>query len=199
MKKRLLTIILVVLFLISGCVRKWINSDQQMQDYINEFCPLPEGTIVSCSFLESGKLDDRYGDEYLKYLAYFDNGVKRLIQVNVTFHQHLLQRGPDYRIRSCHTINVTEIKTASFRYADADNDCVLLINADGTFLLKECPELNYYLNGNWSCDGQIMILNCDDRYLYFLVDENLLVYLDEPSDHFLVAALPDECVFLRIQ
>lgn len=101
-KKRFVIILLLavgLLYIFRLSADPWISSYDQAIKVINEKYPLDEGPIVSYEYDHSG--GDQSGNGYICFSVIFENGISGKIRVEVKWHRHLFQEGPDFRIRSC--------------------------------------------------------------------------------------------------
>ncbi len=96
----------IILILVAGLFYiLWHSADPWIYDYddtirvINQKYPLPEGQIVSYEYDHSG--GDQPGNGYICFSVIFENGISGKIRVEVKWHRHLFQEGPDFRIKSC--------------------------------------------------------------------------------------------------
>ncbi|MBE6125278.1 MAG: hypothetical protein E7186_03010 [Erysipelotrichaceae bacterium] len=100
-KKRFIILLLAagLFYIFRLSADPWIYDYDDAIRVINQKYPLPEGQIVSYEYDHSG--GDQSGNGYICFNVIFENGISGKIRVEVKWHRHLFQEGPDFRIRYC--------------------------------------------------------------------------------------------------
>ncbi len=172
---------------------RYIDSYEECIARINASELLTEGQIDSYQYLSSGKKE---AGDYIKFLARFADGTKRILKVDIRFHRHLRQTGPDYRVLSA---QVEKVPKLAMRYL-CENNRFLSINLntiDGKYFCSDQLKQRVHLEGELRCDEyEITFINEADRYV-FLADEDFLIFLKDESDYFEFFALDEDTVFFN--
>ena len=107
--KRFVPILLVVLCLIilSSCILYhtvgWFDGD--ILEYVDEHYLSNDYNVLSGEYLISGE-DEQGG--FIIYEVITEDNESHLIRVNVEFHRHLNQVGPDFKIKGISEISQNE-------------------------------------------------------------------------------------------
>lgn len=153
----------------------YIDSYEECIARINASELLTEGQIDSFQYLSSGSNES--GD-YLKFLVSFSDGTKRILKVDIRFHHHLRQTGPDYKVLSA---QIEKVPQLAMRYLCESNRffSINLNTIDGNYFCSDQLKQRVHLEGEFQSDEyEITFINGNDRYV-FLADEDFLIFLKD--------------------